>query len=178
MRCRRLLGLFWMLLLAGLTAAISKAPAQADLNLRDLNGRRVKLRDYRGKIVVLNFWATWCGPCKVEMPLLSAAEKEYGPKGAVFVAASLDDPKNVPEISAFLNAHHVSLTTWVGATADDLDKLEMGPAVPATAFLDQEGHIVARILGQMRDGELQERLDWMMGTRLTQPEVRVSHLEK
>jgi hypothetical protein len=70
------------------------------------------------------------------------------------------------------------MAPWIGATADDLDKLEMGPAVPATAFLDQEGHIVARILGQMRDGELRERLDWMMGTRFTQPEALVNHLEK
>src|SRR4051812_11407652 len=73
--------------------------AHADWSASDIAGKRVHLRDYRGRVVVLNFWATWCGPCNAEMPLLVDAEKEYGSRGVAFIGASLDDSKtkrNVP----------------------------------------------------------------------------------
>ena len=69
---------------AALLAAASK-PRTADLTLRDLNGKRVRLQDHRGQIVVLNFWATWCAPCMREMPLLVATEREYGSRGVAFI---------------------------------------------------------------------------------------------
>jgi thiol-disulfide isomerase/thioredoxin len=168
-----------ILLMLGLTAAQSKEPPKYDLNLKDTAGRRVHLKDLRGKNVVLNFWATWCAPCKAEMPLLAAAEKEYGTRGVVFIAASLDDAKNSDSIIAYLNARQVSFPAWIGATSDDLERLEMGPAVPATAFLDQEGHIVYRIEGQMQERELKERLEWLTGYgRGDPPDAVVMHLGK
>ena len=67
---------------------------------------------------------------------------------------------------------------WYGASGDELDKLKMGVAVPATAFLDQEGHIVARIMGEMRQGEIEERLNWLLGDRAgPAPAALVKHLE-
>ena len=154
-----------------------KDAAKVDLSLKDLSGKRVHLRDYQGKFVVLNFWATWCVPCRDEMPLIVEAEREYGPRGVVFVGASMDDNKAKGNITAFLEKHQVSFAIWVGATGDDLDRLGMGPALPATAFLDQEGHVVARILGQMRKGEIQERLDWLLAGRTgTAPQAVVTHL--
>src|SRR6266481_139736 len=64
--------------------AFSKDPPKADLTLKDANGQRVRLSDLRGKVVVLNFWATWCVPCNEEMPMLVQAEKEYASRGVVF----------------------------------------------------------------------------------------------
>ena len=104
----------------------------------------MRLREYQGKIVVLNFWATWCGPCREEMPRLAEAEKEYGPRGVIFLGASLDDDKTKKNIAGFVRDHEIDFPIWVGASADDLDRLSMGPAVPATAFIDQDGRIVAR----------------------------------
>jgi thiol-disulfide isomerase/thioredoxin len=183
LKTRTRTGQGWKLLIPilslSLAALAAKATRQADLNLKDTSGQHVRLRDYRGKVVVVNFWATWCGPCKEEMPLLVSADKEYGPRGVVFIAVSLDDPKNTREILAFLKARNVNFPAWVGATSDDLERLEMGPAVPATAFLDAEGQIVARVQGQIRQAELTERLDWLTGAYTgNPPDAVVKHLEK
>src|ERR1035437_3943796 len=132
-----------------------------------------------GKVVLLNFWATWCGPCNAEMPLLVDLEKQYADRGVAFIGASLDDEKSTPKIPAFVSRYKIDFPIWYGATLDDLDRLKMGNAVPATAFLDAEGHLVARILGQARPEEVRERLDWLTGDRSgPAPLALVKHLEK
>lgn len=157
----------------------SKEAPKAELTLKDAIGQKVNLRDYRGKIVVLNFWATWCGPCNDEMPMIVEIEKEYQSRGVVFVAASLDDAKTKSRIPAFVSKYQVGFPVWYGATGDDLAKLSLGEAVPDTAFLDQEGHIVARVLGQMRKEELKDRLDWLTGDRTgPAPQPLVKHVGK
>jgi cytochrome c biogenesis protein CcmG/thiol:disulfide interchange protein DsbE len=156
---------------------LSKDPPKVELVLRDTKGQRVRLSNYRGKPVVLNFWATWCVPCSSEMPMLVQAEQDYRGRGVVFIAASLDDSKTSRLIPAFVAKYELEFPVWSGATGDDLDKLGMGEAVPATAFLDSEGHIVARVLGQMREVELKERLDWLTGpTKGPPPQTLVKHL--
>ncbi|MGD0776804.1 MAG: TlpA disulfide reductase family protein [Candidatus Solibacter sp.] len=163
--------------LASALALCADAP-KADLTLQDANGRKVRLRDLRGKPVVLNFWATWCGPCNDEMPMLVDLEKQYSARGVLFVGASLDDAGTKAKIPAFLAEHKVAFAVWYGASGDDLDKLKLGGAVPATAFLDAEGHIVARILGQARPEELKERLEWLTGNKSAPaPEPLVKHLQ-
>ena len=146
--------------------------------MKDAAGQKVRLRDLRGKPVVLNFWATWCVPCNAEMPMLVDMEKQYAARGVVFIGASLDDAKTKTRIPVFLSEHGVGFPVWYGATADDLDQLKLGEAVPATAFLDAEGRIVARILGQARPEEVKERLDWLTGGQSTPaPPPLVKHLE-
>jgi thiol-disulfide isomerase/thioredoxin len=160
-------------------AALAKDPPKAELNLKDSAGQKVSLRDLRGKIVVLNFWATWCGPCNEEMPMIVELEKVYRDRGVVFIAASLDDAKTRSHIPAFVGKYQIGFPVWYGASGDDLDRLGMGEAVPDTAFIDQEGRIVARVLGQMRKDELVERLDWLTGNRTASaPKPLVNHLGK
>ncbi len=158
----------WIQLIA-VAAVLAAAPKvrTADLTLKDLSGKRVRLQDYRGQIVVLNFWATWCGPCTREMPLLVATEREYASRGVAFIGASLDDWKTRKNVPKFVNEYKVSFPVWVGATGDDLAKLGMEDGLPATAFIDQDGHIVARVLGEISKGELVERLEWLVGNRAT-----------
>ena len=163
---------------ASALALCADAP-KADLVLRDSNGQKVRLRDLRGKPVVLNFWATWCGPCNAEMPMLVDMEKRYAARGVRFIAASLDDARTKARIPGFLAEHKVGFPVWYGASGDDLDQLKLGGAVPATAFLDAEGHIVARILGQARPEEVRERLDWLTGdASAPAPDPVVKHLER
>jgi thiol-disulfide isomerase/thioredoxin len=148
-----------------LAFAASQAP-RAQLSLRSIDGQHVRLSDYRGKVVVLNFWATWCAPCAAEIPMLVEAEKYYNAKGVVFIAASVDDRKSKKSVPNFVNRYNVGFPVWMDATTGDLLRLGMGAAVPAIAFLDQEGRIVARVEGQMREGDLKERLDWLLGDRI------------
>jgi thiol-disulfide isomerase/thioredoxin len=166
--------------LAALVSALAfcaDAP-KADLTLKDANGQKVRLRDLRGKPVVVNFWATWCVPCKAEMPMLVDMEKQYATRGVLFIAASLDEAKTKARIPEFVAEQKIAFPVWYGATADDLDHLKLGDAAPATAFLDAEGHIVARILGQARPEEVKERLDWLTGDQSAPPpQPVVKHLQ-
>ena len=150
---------------------------RAVLVLKDDSGERVRLSDYRGKVVVLNFWATWCAPCRDEMPMLVEIEKEYRSRGVVFVGASLDDERTNRQIPDYLIRHGVKYAIWYGATPFDVDRLGLGAAVPDTAFLDQEGRIAARVLGEIRRREVKDRLDWLLGDWTgPAPEALVNHL--
>jgi thiol-disulfide isomerase/thioredoxin len=165
-----------VLVVAFFTVAFGKDD-RAELSLKDLSGKRVHLSDYRDKIVVLNFWATWCGPCKAEMPRLVEAEKQYSKRGIVFIAASLDDRKGRGRIPDFARQHQISFPIWIGATVDDLSKLGMGEGLPGTAFIAEDGRIVARVLGEIRQEEIKERLEWLTQGRGTPaPQALVNHL--
>jgi len=146
-----------------------------NLPFKDINGVKVKVSDLRGKPVVLNFWATWCVPCRAEMPIFVEAEKEYAPRGVAFVAASLDDRQSRPKIPDFINEFKIGFPVWVGASTMDLDDLKLGAALPATAFLDRDGRIVARVLGQITTQELYERLEWLTG-KGPAPDPLVQHV--
>jgi thiol-disulfide isomerase/thioredoxin len=159
-------------------AGISQQTRGAGLVLKSIDGKRVRLKDYRGKIVLVNFWATWCDPCNAEMPLLVKEEESYRSRGVVFIAASLDDAKTREQVPAFVIRNQVRFPVWLGATRDDLDRLGMGLAVPATAFLDRQGHIIFRVTGPASEEELEERLDWLIGSRAGPPPAAfVKHLD-
>jgi thiol-disulfide isomerase/thioredoxin len=160
-------------------AADAKKEGPVDLNLASMEGGKTHLRDLRGKVVVINLWATWCLPCREEMPMMVEAEKTWGPKGVVFIGASLDDSKSRKNIPGFLKEFGITFPIWTGATSDDLARLHLGEAVPDTAFVDADGVIFARVMGEIRRPELDERLEWVTGAK-TQPvpQAVVVHLDK
>jgi thiol-disulfide isomerase/thioredoxin len=147
-----------------LTGAPRKS-GPAELNLTDMNGAKVHLKDYRGKVVVLNFWATWCGPCKEEMPMFVAVGKEWAAKGVVFIAASLDEKATQKNIPDFVKKWDIDFAVWKGATGDDLNRLELGEAVPDTAFIGEDGDVIFRVQGEIKKAELIERLEWLASDR-------------
>ena len=148
-----------------------------NLPFKDRSGKKVQLSDHRGKVVVLNFWATWCLPCRAEMPLFVAAEKEYAPRGVVVIAVSLDDRQTRDKIPAFVEEFNMTFPVWQGGSTMDLQDLKLGEALPATAFLDQSGRIVARVLGQIGKEELYERLNWLTGNgKIPAPDPLVRHV--
>ncbi len=109
--------------------------------------------------------------------MLVEAEKTWGTKGVIFIAVSLDDNKTEANIPTFIERYHVGFPVWTGASSDELDKLRLGQGVPDTAFLDENGIIVARVLGEIRRQELDERLDWLTGDRKSPaPIALVNHM--
>lgn len=147
--------LFALSLFAFTARAGEAAPG---LDLKDLKGTAHKLEEFRGKPVVLNFWATWCGPCAAEMPLLSEMQEQYKDK-IVFIAASIDDDDAKPQIPEFVKKHKgEALTIMTGATFDSLDDFKLKQVMPGTVFIDAEGNIVDRLSGALKRDQLEDRL--------------------
>src|SRR6478752_9528835 len=160
---RRLLAnLAAIMALSGVLSA-QAGEAAPSLGLRDLQGAPHKLEDYRGKRVVLNFWATWCVPCAAEMPLLNEMQKRYQGR-IVFIAASIDDEDMKPQIEAFIKKHQgEALTVMMGATLDSLDDFGVNKGMPGTVFIDAEGKIVDRITGALKRPDLEQQLRKLAG---------------
>ncbi|MBI4478773.1 MAG: TlpA family protein disulfide reductase [Acidobacteria bacterium] len=136
-----------------------------DLELPDNAGQVRKLADYRGHIVVLNFWATWCGPCAAEMPRFVETQSLYGSRGVTVLAVSLDAAETQANIPAFVSKHKMNFPVLVGATVDHLHLFEMGDGLPSTVFLDADGYVFARIFGEAKRKDIFARLDWLLGDR-------------
>lgn len=147
------------------TAQEKQAEEPAALTLADLSGQKQSLEAHRGRIVVLNFWATWCVPCREEMPLLVKLRKEYAARGVEVIGASADEESSQPKIAPFLKELKIAFPIWVGVTTADMQRLDLGLALPATAILDRDGCIVFRILGPLEKESLRARLDWLLGDR-------------
>jgi thiol-disulfide isomerase/thioredoxin len=142
-------------------------PAQAkrvpNLELKDLAGKTEKVADLRGSVVVLNFWATWCGPCREELPLLSRLSQEYAGKKVRFIAVSADELKKRASVDAFLKATPLAMDVWVGADLDMLERAGLGNVLPATLIVDEQGDVVARVLGEAHEEDIRGPLDWLLG---------------
>ena len=137
--------------------------AAPSLKLHDLKGAQHTLEDYRGKPVLLNFWATWCVPCAAEMPLLNEMQKRYQGR-VVFIAASIDDDDMKPQVAAFIKKHQgEALTVMMGATLDTLDDFGVNQGMPGTVFIDAEGKIVNRTTGALKRPDLEQELRKLAG---------------
>jgi cytochrome c biogenesis protein CcmG/thiol:disulfide interchange protein DsbE len=158
-----------LLFIAILACALSASAGEAapSLELHDLKGAPHKLEEFRGKPLVLNFWATWCVPCAAEMPLLSEMQTQYKDK-ILFIAASIDDDDVKPEIAAFVKKHKGdALTVMTGATLDSLQDFGVAQVMPGTVFIDAEGNIVDRVSGALKRDDLENRLQKLATGTLT-----------
>jgi len=135
------------------------------LELSDHAGQVRRLEEFRGQVVVLNFWATWCGPCAKEMPIFVETHKRYAERGVVMLAASLDDDQTKANIPAFMQKYKLTFPVLVDATVEHLHLFEMGDGLPSTVFLDTEGRVFARIFGEVKKKDVFERVEWLLGDR-------------
>jgi thiol-disulfide isomerase/thioredoxin len=147
----------------GLALVARAGDAAPELSLHDLAGVEHKLAEYRGRPVVLNFWATWCVPCAAEMPLLNEMQNRYKSR-VMFLAASIDDDDMKPEVKAFIKKHQAeALTVMMGATIDSLQEFGLKQVMPGTVFIDAEGNIVDRVSGKLQRADFIARLKKLAG---------------
>src|SRR5229473_8436920 len=141
-----------LLILAGVAAAAAQATAGValqpvkerkaapDLVLQDASGKTAKLEDYRGKVILLDFWATWCTGCKKEIPWFSEYQKTYGPKGFAVVGVSMDEG-GWKVLRPFLAEHPVPYRMLLG---DDATAKRYGAeSLPDTFLIDRKGRVAA-----------------------------------
>ena len=135
-------------------ASLSKGSAAPDFELKTLDGKPVKLSSFRGKAVLLNFWATWCGPCKVETPWLVDFYKQYQPQGLEIVGVAMDDSGSGKEIAKFVKDMNVNYTILEGtdAVGDAYGGID---GLPITFFIDRNGKIVKMVVGLTGHGDLE-----------------------
>jgi thiol-disulfide isomerase/thioredoxin len=131
----------------------------AVLALKDLTGTDQSLAKYRGRIVVLNYWATWCEPCKKEMPDLSAIQNDYAARGVRVIGAAGDAPADSAKVLKFIREFEINFPVWVGATTGDMERFGVGRVLPATVIIDRNGKIVRRQIGIIKPGDLRQFLD-------------------
>ena len=128
-----------------------------DFELRSLDGRTVRLSSLRGKPVFLNFWATWCAPCRVEMPWLVELDQQYRSLGVELVSVSLDDPGKEKEVAGFAAERKVRYTILIGdsSVADSYGGVRF---MPQSFFIARDGKITKTTLGLTDKNDLEEGL--------------------
>ena len=158
-----LLGILVLLTLA------ARSESYPELSVKDLSGQAQSLSAHQGKIIVVNFWATWCGPCREELPMLNQLAGQYSAGDVFFVAISLDDDSTRAKIPNFLEKKKITLPVWTGATPDTLKQLDLGKFVPATIILDRDGAVIGRIMGEAQRKDITTRVDWLLNGRAGDP---------
>ena len=123
---------------------LQKGPAPL-WTLPDVNGKPVNLADYKGKVVILDFWATWCPPCRAEIPGFIDLQKKYGAQGLVVIGASVDQD-GPAVVNAFISQNHMNYP--VVMANEDVTKAYGGiEGIPTTFVIDPSGHIVTSYVG-------------------------------
>jgi peroxiredoxin len=124
-----------------------------DFALKSLDGKTVHLTDYRGKAVLLNFWATWCEPCKIEMPWFVEMQKQYAGDGLQIVGVAMDDAAE-KDIADFATKMGVNYPVLIGK--EDVSNAYGGlPFLPTTFYIDREGKVVDKVFGLKGRGEIE-----------------------
>lgn len=130
--------------------------ATPEFVLKDLSGKQVRLSDYKGRVVVVNFWATWCGPCRTEIPSFVKLREQYHEKGFEIIGISLDedDPDGVAVFAARLKINYPVVLA-------DMETVEaFGPmnAIPTTFVIDRQGQVQSRHLGMLSFDEVESAI--------------------
>jgi len=142
MKCfiRRLMGsvLFGTLFFSAIAIGGESAP---DFSLRDINGKSVSLSDYKGKVVLINFWATWCGPCKLEMPHLDKMDRELEARGFEVISISTDDARAASKVKPLIKRGGYGFTVLLDKETTVVSQYNPAKTLPYNVLIDRTGKI-------------------------------------
>jgi cytochrome c biogenesis protein CcmG/thiol:disulfide interchange protein DsbE len=139
-----------------------KGVSAPDFALPSLDGRSVKLSEFRGKAVVLNFWATWCPPCKEEMPWFADLQKQYGKDGLVVIGVAMDDssPSSIAKFTSQLGVNYPVLM-GTDQVSDDYGDVQY---LPTTFYIARDGTIMDKVTGLAGRPEIEEDVKKVLDT--------------
>ncbi len=132
------------------------ATSAIDFELSDLSGKPVKLSDYRGKVVLVNFWATWCGPCQFEIPVFVKLKRQYEKRGFEVIGISMDEGSQA-EVTEFVRQYEINYPVVMGAFAK-LNGFGTINGLPTSFIIDRDGRIHSRHQGLLGLNEIENEL--------------------
>jgi thiol-disulfide isomerase/thioredoxin len=144
--------------------AASVTGKEVELTLKDPFGTEQRLSALKGRIVLLNFWATYCVPCRKEMPDLAAIQNEYAALGVQVVGASTDEPGDRAKVLEFVKETKINFPIWMGATTADMMRFGLGGALPGTVVIGRDGRIAKVISGIVNPADLRKQIDAMLAS--------------
>ncbi len=121
---------------------LKRAPS---ITLEDLKGKKVELKSFKGKVIFLNFWATWCGPCKEEMPSMEALYQQFKEKDFVFLTISVDYEGTKP-VKEFIEKRRYTFPVLVDQKNETLDLYDV-KGIPTTFIIDKQGRMLGKAIG-------------------------------
>jgi peroxiredoxin len=144
---------------------LTQSTLASDFSLESLDGTTMRLSDFRGKAVLLNFWATWCGPCKVEMPWFVDFQNRYGSQGLQIVGVAMDDASK-EDIGKFAKDMGVNYPILIGKDSVG-DQYGGVPALPETFVITRDGKILDKIIGLRGKAEIEDIIKKALETPAT-----------
>jgi cytochrome c biogenesis protein CcmG/thiol:disulfide interchange protein DsbE len=148
------------------TAAVAAAKPAPEVPIRDLEGHDVTLAQYRGKVVLVNFWATWCSPCQIEIPWMIEFQRKYGPRGFTVLGVSMDDEgKKVVEPFVQkerfdVDGKQMAINYPILLGTDEVaEKFGGLIGLPTSVLFSRDGKEVKRILGLVNHDELVKAIE-------------------
>jgi len=148
--------LFAALLIHSPASVVQEQTLAPQLKLKDLDGRTVRLSDYRGKVVLINFWATWCPPCRAEMPDLIRLQREHGKDGLQIIGITYP-PEQKARVRRFASRLKVNYPMVLG-TRQIKARFSSDETLPLTVVIDREGKVSEIISGILLPKEFDEKI--------------------
>jgi thiol-disulfide isomerase/thioredoxin len=141
-----------------ISAAIAESNQQSlpDFSMPDLDGKQRNIKEWQGKILIINFWATWCPPCMKEMPEFEAIQQEFADKGVQFIGIALDDAEPVKE---FITKKKITYPILIGQDSGTKLAHDLGNVintVPFTVIFDKKGQLIKRQMGTLDRDDILE----------------------
>ena len=132
---------------------------QVDLTLKDLSGVEQSLAALKGRIVVLNFWATYCVPCRKEMPDLAAIQNEFGALSVQVIGVNTDDPESQNKVVPFVKEMKINFPIWLAGSTDHMKRFGLGEALPGTVVIGRDGRIKKVKSGVVDQSALRKQIE-------------------
>jgi len=145
------------------TTRVTQFSVAPDFSLESLDGKTMRLSDFRGKAVLLNFWATWCGPCKIEMPWFVDLQQKYASQGLQIVGVAMDDASK-EDIAKFAKDMGVNYPVLLGKEAVG-DSYGGIPALPESFYIGRDGKVVDKVLGLKGKAEIEDDIKKALSTQ-------------